>query len=336
LFKNGGLMYSKKLEIGIEAVKMAMPLVKKIQKELSGKETITKLDKSPVTIADFSSQAIICRILNKQLPDIPIVGEEDSKALKNKENVSILEKIYSYIEKDDDISKILSRDNLFESIDLGGASTSELFWTLDPIDGTKGFLRGEQFVIALGLIEKGNVKIGILGCPNLKFKKDINDSGYIIYAVKGEGTFLYDLSSGKREQVEVSKKSKPSDMRFIQSYESAHGNLKLQKKIADKLGITIPSLQMDSQVKYGLVASGEAEIYLRIPNENSPDYKEKIWDHAAGSVIVEEAGGIVTDINGRKLDFGKGETLKDNSGIIATTPLIAQSLKQTVEKLLEI
>ena len=122
-------------------------------------------------------------------------------------------------------------------------------------------------------------------------------------------------------------------MRFIQSYESAHGNLGLQGEIAYKLGITLPSLQMDSQVKYGLVASGEAEIYLRIPNSKSPNYKEKIWDHAAGSIIVEEAGGIVTDINGKKLDFGKGKSLTDNSGIIATIPMVEKSLRETIENL---
>jgi len=326
-------MYKDKLEIGVEAVKIAIPLVKKIQNELSGKEAITKVDKSPVTIADFSAQAVICKILNREMPNISIVGEEDSEALKEEKNSAIVEKILYYIEQDKAVSKVLNKDNLFESIDIGNGSSGNLFWTLDPIDGTKGFLRGEQFVIALGLIENGDVKVGILGCPNLKFENEINDKGYIITAIKGEGSFLHNLSTGDRKRIFVSKKSNPAEMRFIQSYESAHGNLGLQREIADKLGITLPSLQMDSQVKYGLVASGEAEIYLRIPNSKSPDYKEKVWDHAAGSIIVEEAGGIVTDINGKKLDFGKGKSLTDNSGIIATIPMVEESLRKTIQSI---
>ncbi len=325
-------MYRERLEIGIDAVKIAMPLVKKIQNELSGKESITKADKSPVTIADFSSQAVICRILNREMSDIPIVGEENSAVLKEPENSEIVEKIFYYIEQNEKISKILNKENLFESIDIGGGSPSKLFWTLDPIDGTKGFLRGEQFVIALGLIEDGEVKAGVLGCPNLKFDNEKNELGYIISAIKGEGSYLHNLTTGDVKKIVVSKKTNPSEMRFIQSYESAHGNMDLQKKIADELGITKPSLQMDSQVKYGLVASGEAEIYLRIPNPKSPDYKEKIWDHAAGSIIVEEAGGRVTDINGKKLDFGQGKSLESNSGIVATTTFIEDNLKKSIEK----
>ena len=73
---------------------------------------------------------------------------------------------------------------------------------------------------------------------------------------------------------------------------------------------------MDSQAKYGIVARGEAEIYLRMPTR--ADYREKIWDHAAGALIVEEAGGTVTDIMGRPLDFHHGRELSANRGVIVT------------------
>jgi len=327
-------MYEEELKTAVRAVKTAIPLVRSIQKDLSGNEAITKKDRSPVTIADFSAQAVVCRMLNEEFPVIPIVGEEASEVLKKRENSEIVEKMLFYIEKDVEVSKFINRDNLFDSIDIGRGEPDKKFWTLDPIDGTKGFLRGEQFVIALGLIENGEVKAGILGCPNLKFENDENEKGYIITGVKGEGTFSYNLSSEERKQIYVSKKSDVSEMRFVQSYESAHGNLGLQGEIAEKLGITESPLQMDSQVKYGLVASGDADIYLRIPNPANPDYREKIWDHAAGSIIVEEAGGIVTDINGKKLDFGKGKTLAGNSGIIATTPQIEDKLRFTIKSLI--
>jgi 3'(2'), 5'-bisphosphate nucleotidase len=83
---------------------------------------------------------------------------------------------------------------------------------------------------------------------------------------------------------------------------------------------------MDSQCKYAAVAGGDASIYLRLPTR--ADYEEKIWDHAAGYLIIREAGGQVSDIHGEPLDFSQGRTLSRNKGVVATngklhTPVIA-------------
>jgi 3'(2'), 5'-bisphosphate nucleotidase len=77
-------------------------------------------------------------------------------------------------------------------------------------------------------------------------------------------------------------------------------------------------VRLDSQAKYGVVARGDAAIYLRIPSPKQPDYREKIWDHAAGALIVEEAGGRVTDALGADLDFSRGRRLENNRGIVAS------------------
>lgn len=61
------------------------------------------------------------------------------------------------------------------------------------------------------------------------------------------------------------------------------------------------------------MSRGDAEIYLRLPRPGKR-YEEKIWDHAAGVVVVEEAGGRVTDVYGKPLDFSQGRTLKENTG----------------------
>jgi 3'(2'), 5'-bisphosphate nucleotidase len=73
---------------------------------------------------------------------------------------------------------------------------------------------------------------------------------------------------------------------------------------------------MDSQAKYAAVARGEADIYLRLPTRS--DYREKIWDHAAGALIVSEAGGVVSDVSGRPLEFTHGRELAANRGVIVT------------------
>ena len=314
--------YKQNLEIGKKAVITAMRIASNIQKELYARDTITKSDKSPVTIADFTSQAIVCKILNDNFPEIPIVAEETSNALRNPENKEILEKIIYFIEKEPQVREIINKGTLFESIDFGCQSTGKTFWTLDPIDGTKGFIRGEQYAIALALVAEGEVKLGILGCPNLKFKNDRSKSGYLFSAIRNEGAEIFNNEKKTSKRTNISNISDTKKMKFIESYESSHSNLELQNKIAKTLNIKNPPVQMDSQVKYGMISNGDAEIYLRIPHPKTPNYKEKIWDHAAGSVIVEESGGVVSDIFGKKLDFNTGKTLKNNTGILASTPLI--------------
>jgi 3'(2'), 5'-bisphosphate nucleotidase len=89
---------------------------------------------------------------------------------------------------------------------------------------------------------------------------------------------------------------------------------------------------MDSQAKYAGLARGDASIYLRLPTRK--DYQEKIWDHAAGLIVVEEAGGRVTDVRGAPLDFGRGGTLAGNSGVIATNGPIHDEVLAAVMKVL--
>lgn len=120
------------------------------------------------------------------------------------------------------------------------------------------------------------------------------------------------------EEVSEHIRAAESQLRFAESFESSHGDLDAHVKIARQLGITEPPIRMDSQVKYGLVARGDASVYIRLPNPASPDYRECIWDHAAGMIVVEEAGGKVTDAEGRSLDWMQGRRMTANRGIVAT------------------
>ena len=88
---------------------------------------------------------------------------------------------------------------------------------------------------------------------------------------------------------------------------------------------------MDSQAKYAVVARGEADIYLRLPTR--ADYHEKIWDHAAGALIVAEAGGVVSDIHGRPLEFHHGRELAVNRGVIVTNGRLHQRVLDAVQAL---
>jgi HAL2 family 3'(2'),5'-bisphosphate nucleotidase len=319
-------MLQKEKEIGLRAVGAAMAMAAAIQKEMTGGDSLTKSDRSPVTIADFAAQALICSALGTHFPDIRIVGEEDSLAIRRPENGEIFAKIVHYLRQ---YAPSLEENLICDIIDMGGAEPDGTFWALDPIDGTKGFLRGEQFAIALALVKDGEVRLGILGCPNLP----VRSGGTLFWAIQGKGSWKIPAKGGIAEHIRASVMTNPMQMRFVESYESSHSDKDTQLAISQRLLISSPPEQMDSQIKYGIVATGLAEIYLRIPNPATPDYREKIWDHAAGSLIVEEAGGRVSDIDGKKLDFHAGKTLADNRGILATNGTVHERVLEIVAEL---
>jgi 3'(2'), 5'-bisphosphate nucleotidase len=126
------------------------------------------------------------------------------------------------------------------------------------------------------------------------------------------------LGSDQFTPIHVAGVSNKERLRFVESVEAAHGDHQLQQAIAQAVGITQPSLRMDSQAKYGAVAEGEAALYLRLPSKKSPDYREKIWDHATGALLVEEAGGRVTDMHGRPLDFASDYKMHNNRGVVVS------------------
>ena len=297
------------LNVALQAVTSASIICKKIQSQLVSEESIKKKDKSPVTIADYASQALICQVLKEHFQHIPVVGEEDSGSLRQPENKNLLKKIKTFLTDWND-------EDIIKAINVGNREPADLFWTLDPIDGTKGFLRGEHYAVALALIEKGEIILGVLGCPNLNF--DNNNEGTLLYATRGNGAVACSFSMDKSKNISVSKQKSNDKVRFLESVESGHANHGGQAKIIDAFGDRKTSVRVDSQVKYAVLAQGNAEVYLRLPKPDMKDYREKIWDHAAGVIIVEEAGGIVTDISGASLDFGQGKNLLNNRGIIGT------------------
>jgi 3'(2'), 5'-bisphosphate nucleotidase len=89
---------------------------------------------------------------------------------------------------------------------------------------------------------------------------------------------------------------------------------------------------LDSQAKYAVLAAGGGEILTRFLSASRPDYREKIWDHAAGSVVVEEAGGRVTDLAGRPLDFSQGRALCENRGLLATNGLLHDAALEAIRR----
>ncbi|MDY7076676.1 MAG: 3'(2'),5'-bisphosphate nucleotidase [Chloroflexota bacterium] len=313
--------FTHEKQVAIAAVTQAAEFCRTVRAEMASLDSLAKEDKSPVTIADFGAQALVCRHLTSAFPRDPIVGEEDSTELQSPANASTLAQVTQYVQRfrADATPEVICR-----WIDTGKGFVAERFWTLDPIDGTKGFLRHDQYAIALALIERGKVKVAVLGCPALPLDMDDpgSETGALFVAVRGEGAAMAPLDSvgdmASLMPIHVMQESDKTGWRFVESVEAAHGDPSLQEAVARAVGFTHPPLRMDSQAKYGAVARGDAALYLRLPSPKSPDYHEKIWDHAAGALIVEEAGGCVTDMHGYPLDFASNYRMYDNRGVVVS------------------
>ena len=321
------MAYEAEFGAGIAAVRAAARVCRSVQQRLATAAALEKKDKSPVTIADFASQAIVCERLMRALPGDAVAGEEGSEELRKPEQAALLDAVVREVATETPASDV----EVLDWIDRGGATaTTDRYWTLDPIDGTKGFLRGEHYAVALALLEEGEVVVGMLGCPNLD--DGGGGLGALFTAVRGEGARALPLWDPAPDgpSVRVSSLTSTAEARFCESVESGHSDQDQSARIAAELGITQEPFRIDSQCKYAAIARGDASIYLRLPTRK--DYREKIWDHAAGKLVVEEAGGRVTDVEGNALDFSHGRTLDANRGVVATCGPIHDRVIEVVRK----
>lgn len=312
---------SPELITGIQAIRMASRLCQRVRSDFNKNISIQKSDRTPVTVADYGAQAIICKMIRERFPKDSIVAEEDSKDLRKPTHTEILKQVTHFVNL---LIPNSSPQEVCSWIDFSSNSITDRFWTLDPIDGTKGYIRGDQYAIALALIENGVVRLGLLACPNLYRIKDNPEGvrGCLFFGIRGKGAFQMEMEGGRREILSVSNIENPKEALLTESVEPDHADHLFHQRVAQFLNIQKPPLKMDSQAKYGLVARGEATLYLRVPSPSEPDYKEKIWDHAAGSILVEEAGGRVSDISGSPLDFSCGIRLEKNRGILVSNGIL--------------
>lgn len=349
--------YAHELQVALLAVQRATLLTKRVFHE-KAKGTTSKDDKSPVTIGDYGAQALIIHAIRKNFPQDQIVGEEEANDLRNNEGLSkqIWELVKATKLEDEGAEAELggsveSEEEMLKAIDAGNSAGGNKgrIWALDPIDGTKGFLRGGQYAVCLALMVDGDVKVGVLGCPNLpvsdsapldsKIGENASDdegNGILFSGVEGQGAQSRPMSGGKLQSASKISMRAVSDLKdatFCESVEAGHSSHGDQHAIATKLGITKSSVRMDSQAKYASIARGAGDVYLRLPV--SATYVEKIWDHAAGDLIVREAGGIVSDVKGERLDFSVGRTLAKNKGVVAAPKAVHAEVVKAVKEVLE-
>ena len=215
---------------------------------------VNKEDQSPLTEADLASNKIICDALKGLSPEIPIISEENTET--------------SFEER----------------------ATWEYCWVVDPLDGTKEFIkRNGEFTTNIGLVHKHEVIAGVVFVP----EKDL-----MYYAIKGEGAFM--IQNGQTRQLTSNAFNREEEgLKVVCS--RSHLNDKTQEFVD---GLTNPELvSRGSSLKFLTIAQGNADLYPRM----APTME---WDTCAAQIILEEAGGSVTvDGTNEALKYNKENLL---------------------------
>ena len=177
-------------------------------------------------------------------------------------------------------------------------------WTIDPIDGTKGFMKGLKYAIGIGLMVNSDTKISIISVPEYK-KNGLS----IFVAEQGQGA---KASYGGKdfEAIHVSDQKNLKKARLCQSL---HYDLPWVTQFADKLGIE-KRIKMDSMAKFCLVADGSYDLYIK----PIMGFRAFTWDYGPGDLLVREAGGKVTDLDEERLTFEEEKCILKAPGIISS------------------
>jgi 3'(2'), 5'-bisphosphate nucleotidase len=269
--------FSPHVQFAVAVVTASLDLVRIAEAEIAT-HVLAKVDASPVSVADFAVQAFIAARLARDYGDDPLVAEEDARELRA--DAALTERVAGLVRSllpDADAPRVL------QWIDRGGGAPGLRCWVLDPIDGTKGLLHGRQYVTALALIEHGQAQIGVIACPRL-----LRGAGTAV-AIRGGGAWWMAGREETLTRLHVSCTRELAEARVLRSWEDAHGDVARLQRILERCGTYTSALRMDSQAKHVTLATGAADVLFRIPP--SGHFHEAIWDCAAGTLLIEEAGG---------------------------------------------
>ena len=315
-----------------QAVQQALRLCFEVQSQAFrslDKVSDDKQHSEPVTVADYGSQALICRMLQQHFPDDAVLSEEAgsqylelTSELQKSQIISLLTHIL-------DVN--VSQDDVVNWLDFGSDKTAARTWIIDPIDGTKGFINFRHYAVGVGIVENGQPTGAIIGSP--VFDNDGADDNYgELYFVQEGKAYRQSLDGSDPTLIQVSTRH-GDDVRVVQSFEKKHASKSRMAAVREKAGLAdAPTEELDSMVKYAMVASGVADVYLRLPNLTSKR-PHMVWDHAPGVALVLAAGGQVTDVDGTPLDFSHGRTLP-NRGMLVSNGQFHEKLVAATQALL--
>ena len=282
----------------------------------------------PATVADIASQLAAAGVLRSVLGDATrIMAEESLEEIDSLGGDALLARAAHAASAAGVACSVAgAREILSASADTGGSGT---FWAIDPLDGTKGYLRGGQFAVAVALLEGGAPVLGVLAAPRLGPAGSGCGDGVLAVADR-RGAVQSPISRWDPFPLAERRWRSGGPVRLAGSVERGHSASDALEARAAAAGPVHP-VRVDSQAKYLLVARGDADAYLRV--SPAPDYRECIWDHAAGAILAEACGCRVTDSRGEPLDFGSGRRMSRARGVACAPHGLHEALLAAVAPL---
>ncbi len=328
--------FEAQTELARAAVLDAVIVCREAARRLGQLGRLAKSDASPVTVADFAAQAVIVRRLREHGP-VPIVGEEQAAVLREPANAGLRDAVVEAVRP---VWPEATTTAVLEAIDgASGPADPRGHWMVDPIDGTRGFVRGGQYAVCLAWIAQASPRVAVMGCPNLP-----QGLGVSLETVDREGTLFLAEAGGSAwwgaalpgaplRAIDVAAPSTepPREIVVTHSVESQHSRLDDMARVFERLGGRVVVRTADSQAKYGMVARGQAHVYLRVPSDRRR--AEQVWDHAPGWLVATAAGMHVTDLRGKAFDFSFGERLEGNYGVVCAPPRLHAALLEAIAAL---
>ena len=290
--------YNREISLAVDLIRKASEITEWFKKK--GVETYLKKDRSPATVADYSSQIYILNQIKGNFPEDQVIAEENETGLIDDDSANQIRECFNHL----NIDGISDLKNLLNY--RGKKSTRQ--WTVDPIDGTKGFMKGLKYAIGIGLMVNSDPKISVISVPEYK-----NNGLAIFTAEKGKGA---KASYGGKDfqSIHVSNQNILKKARLCQSL---HYDLPWVTQFADKIGIE-KRIKIDSMAKFCLVADGSYDLYIK----PIMGFRVYTWDYSQGDLLVREAGGKVTDLDEERLIFQDEKCILRAPGIITSNGVL--------------
>lgn len=333
--------YRRELEVAIAVAQTAAYLSREVFSTAqtyatAGTFDLTKADSTAVTVADFAIQALLTRTLGDAFAEDSFIGEESADELRK--NPNLLSRVLAVLAQCAGSTLFRDADDLCDVIDScvqvtpGVGAGAGRIWVFDPIDGTKTFIRGEQYAINIALIEGGRQVLSVVACPLLSVdvkapvlddSVDPTGRGCILYAVRGHGAYSRPLLGDpgevqpQRLPRHADNATSAEDLRSVTCWALLDSGVDVvHKGVADRLHVQFPGCDLLGWVpRWAIMAVGAANMTVWVYKKR--DRYAKIWDHAGAMLLFEEVGGKVTDVHGKDIDMTAGRTLKANFGFVA-------------------
>lgn len=250
-------MFDKELQCAMDA---AYAAGEKIM-EIYSKDFVVcyKDDTSPVTEADVASNTIILECLTSMFPEDGMLSEE-----------------------------VVDDESRFDK---------KRFWVIDPLDGTKEFIKkNDEFAVNIALIVDGKIVLGVVYLPVKKT---------VYYAVDGEGAYKKALDDEQIMELHVSERVKPYHLLISRS----HPSKRTQKFLSHNADVILSVTEMGSSIKGCLIAEGSYDVYYNFGLSMK-------WDTCAMECIVKEAGGYLKRLDDCDIDYMENDKLNKGFYII--------------------